>query len=67
MEGGVVYENDLNLKATELTLGLPGTERNQEQAVSCARNNKRPLPESRDQDAKSDVPRADPDTPPAPK
>ncbi|KAJ9182208.1 hypothetical protein P3X46_006229 [Hevea brasiliensis] len=67
MEGVVAYENDLNLKATELRLGLPGTERNQEQAVSCARNNKRPLPETGDQNggakAKSDAP----NTPPAPK
>ncbi|KAJ9154223.1 hypothetical protein P3X46_027581 [Hevea brasiliensis] len=71
MEGGVVYENDLNLKATELRLGLPGTERNEEQPVSCTRNNKRPLPETRDQDggtkAKYDAPHADPDTPHAPK
>ncbi|EEF45187.1 auxin-responsive protein IAA4 [Ricinus communis] len=50
MEGAVAYENDLNLKATELRLGLPGTERNEEQAaLSCTRNNKRPLPETRDE------------------
>lgn len=42
----MAYENDLNLKATELRLGLPGTE---EQEVSYVRNNKkRPLQEAGD-------------------
>ncbi|KAK7268913.1 hypothetical protein RIF29_21622 [Crotalaria pallida] len=45
MESKVAYENDLiNLKATELRLGLPGTEENEEKAKSSgARTNKRPL------------------------
>ncbi|OMO54739.1 AUX/IAA protein [Corchorus capsularis] len=43
MEGSVAYENDLNLKATELRLGLPGTDEREEQPV---RNNKRPLQEA---------------------
>ena len=43
MEGSVAYENDLNLKATELRLGLPGTDEREEQAVSNVRNNKRQL------------------------
>ncbi|XP_050217021.1 auxin-responsive protein IAA4 [Mercurialis annua] len=52
MEGCVAYDNHLNLKATELRLGLPGTEMNEEQSVSCARSNKRPLPEmTRDETA----------------
>lgn len=48
MEGRVTYDNDdLNLKATELRLGLPGTDETEdhEQAVSTARNNKRPSPD----------------------
>ncbi|KDP40273.1 hypothetical protein JCGZ_02271 [Jatropha curcas] len=67
MEGGVAYENDLNLKATELRLGLPGTEG---QAVSCTRNNKRPLPETREENGateKIDTSNNDSDSPPAPK
>lgn len=45
MESKVAYDNDLNLKATELRLGLPGTDDREEQALFSARNNKRPLPE----------------------
>lgn len=44
MESDKVYENDLNLKATELRLGLPGTHESEQQAV-CVRGNKRPLPD----------------------
>ncbi|KAE8714614.1 Auxin-induced protein 22B [Hibiscus syriacus] len=40
MEDSLAYDNDLNLKATELRLGLPGTHEEQ-QAVSNVRNNKR--------------------------
>ncbi|XP_021290455.1 auxin-induced protein 22B-like [Herrania umbratica] len=43
MEGSVAYENDLNLKATELRLGLPGTDEREEQPASNVRNKKRPL------------------------
>ncbi|XVE81739.1 hypothetical protein DITRI_Ditri15bG0089400 [Diplodiscus trichospermus] len=43
MEGSVAYENDLNLKATELRLGLPGTEEREDETVSDVRNKKRPL------------------------
>ncbi|KAG2722175.1 hypothetical protein I3843_02G101700 [Carya illinoinensis] len=46
MESKVAYENDLNLKATELRLGLPGTDYSEEQALFSARNNKRPLPDT---------------------
>lgn len=67
MEGVVAYENDLNLKATELRLGLPGTERNQEQEVSCARNNKRPLPETGDHNGETKAKSDAPESPPAPK
>nr|TKS03744.1 hypothetical protein D5086_0000150470 [Populus alba] len=71
MEGGVAYENDLNLKATELRLGLPGTScANEEQAVSGARNNKRPLPETREErgaKGNSDPRHDDQETAPAPK
>ncbi|KAJ7954797.1 Auxin-responsive protein [Quillaja saponaria] len=46
MESKVAYENDLNLKATELRLGLPGTGENEEKTLPTARNNKRTLPET---------------------
>ncbi|KAJ4722584.1 Auxin-responsive protein [Melia azedarach] len=49
METGVAFENGLNLKATELRLGLPGTHENEEQVLSAsARNNKRPSPDTAD-------------------
>ncbi|XP_019191365.1 PREDICTED: auxin-responsive protein IAA4-like [Ipomoea nil] len=54
MEGVVAHENDLSLKATELRLGLPGTEElechDDNEIVSTAKNNKRALPESDDED-----------------
>ncbi|GFZ08781.1 AUX/IAA transcriptional regulator family protein [Actinidia rufa] len=37
---------DLNLKATELRLGLPGTEEVEREATSCVRNNKRASPDT---------------------
>ncbi|XP_010529092.1 PREDICTED: auxin-responsive protein IAA1-like [Tarenaya hassleriana] len=48
----MAYEevNGLNLKDTELRLGLPGTEENLEQDVSCVRGNKRPFQNKDDQD-----------------
>lgn len=42
----VANENDLHLKATELRLGLPGTDDSEEQALFGARNNKRPFPDA---------------------
>ncbi|KAL2463696.1 Auxin-responsive protein IAA4 [Forsythia ovata] len=41
----MAHENELNLKATELRLGLPGTDES-EDMVSIAKNNKRASPES---------------------
>ncbi|CAN1279711.1 Auxin-induced protein IAA4 [Linum perenne] len=44
---GVTYDSDLNLKATELRLGLPGSgEETEQKAVSGVNkgNNKRPMP-----------------------
>ncbi|KAJ4846235.1 hypothetical protein Tsubulata_012550 [Turnera subulata] len=73
MEGGVAsYVNhDLNLKATELRLGLPGTDGNEEHAVPAARNNKRPLMETHEESAangKSELAQKDDtETAPAPK
>ena len=49
----MVYENDLNLKATELRLGLPGTEDKEDQTLPIVRNNKRPLPETSDEESVS--------------
>ncbi|OIW01567.1 hypothetical protein TanjilG_09391 [Lupinus angustifolius] len=47
MENKVGYENDLNLKATELRLGLPGTEEKEEKTIQGGvKNNKRQLPET---------------------
>lgn len=48
MESSVLYEGDLNLKATELRLGLPGTDEPEQQNAASGRNNKRSLPESAD-------------------
>jgi len=70
MEGGVAYENDLNLKETELRLGLPGTGCTNEKGVSGARNNKRPFPETREEggaNGKSDAQHDDQETASAPK
>ncbi|XVE77858.1 hypothetical protein DITRI_Ditri13aG0096900 [Diplodiscus trichospermus] len=41
METKVNYENDLNLKATELRLGLPGSDEPERQTTPSIRNNKR--------------------------
>lgn len=53
MESKVAYENDLNLKATELRLGLPGTEEKEDRTLPIVRNNKRPLPETSDEESVS--------------
>ncbi|KAL0367131.1 UNVERIFIED_CONTAM: Auxin-induced protein 22D [Sesamum radiatum] len=45
MDGVMSHASDLNLKATELRLGLPGTDE-REEFVSVAKNNKRASPES---------------------
>ncbi|KAF9677667.1 hypothetical protein SADUNF_Sadunf08G0131300 [Salix dunnii] len=70
MEGGVAYEHDLNLKETELRLGLPGTGCTIEKGVSGARNNKRPLSETREEggaNGKPDAQHDDQENAPAPK
>ncbi|KAL2510759.1 Auxin-responsive protein IAA4 [Abeliophyllum distichum] len=41
MEKGVAYDNDMNLKATELRLGLPGTDESQKECSSFVKSNKR--------------------------
>lgn len=48
MESSVLYEGDLNLKATELRLGLPGTDEPEKQNPVTGRTNKRSSPESGD-------------------
>ncbi|CAN4099575.1 unnamed protein product [Withania somnifera] len=52
MECVLGHEEDLNLKATELRLGLPGTEPEESDkeliVSSCKNNNKRALPEDED-------------------
>ncbi|KAL4296150.1 hypothetical protein GQ457_12G004260 [Hibiscus cannabinus] len=61
MESSVAYENDLNFKATELRLGLPGTT-DEETAVSSVRNNKRQLQEDADEKCGSQI---EPTAPPS--
>ncbi|KAK8623747.1 hypothetical protein V6N13_065110 [Hibiscus sabdariffa] len=63
MDGSVAYDNDLNLKATELRLGLPGTHderrrQQQQKPVSNVRNNKRPNGESEAQNETAPPPKA---------
>ncbi|KFK23368.1 hypothetical protein AALP_AAs59668U000200 [Arabis alpina] len=41
--------NGLNLKDTELRLGLPGTQEQQKQEVSCVKSNKRQFHQSNDE------------------
>ncbi|XVF80894.1 hypothetical protein PTKIN_Ptkin15bG0111600 [Pterospermum kingtungense] len=45
MERRMDYENDLNLKATELRLGLPGSDEPDRETTPRIRNNKRTLSE----------------------
>nr|GMD79372.1 auxin-responsive protein IAA4-like [Ipomoea batatas] len=55
MEVCVAHEDGLNLKATELRLGLPGTEEgdDKEMISSAKNNNKRALPEPAEEDCES--------------
>lgn len=46
-----VIINGLNLKDTELRLGLPGTEEEQQLDVSCVRSNKRKTNDSNEESA----------------
>ncbi|KAI8561183.1 hypothetical protein RHMOL_Rhmol04G0318100 [Rhododendron molle] len=56
MESSVLYEGDLHLKATELRLGLPGTDDQPEQQnAASGRNNKRSSPESADGGSKGNT------------
>lgn len=41
----MAFEHDLNLKATDLRLGLPGTHKSKKDVVSNTTNNKRALSE----------------------
>ncbi|KAF3959133.1 hypothetical protein CMV_016021 [Castanea mollissima] len=45
MEKSLVFEKDLNLEATELRLGLPGTKESEKQTPSTIKSNKRVLPD----------------------
>lgn len=47
MESVITHEEGLNLKETELRLGLPGSdELSEKETISSSRNNKRALPDS---------------------
>lgn len=52
MEKVGVYDELVNLKATELRLGLPGTEEEKEK-VSCGKSNKRALPDDTEKEIES--------------
>uniref|UniRef100_A0A5B6YXV1 Auxin-responsive protein n=1 Tax=Davidia involucrata TaxID=16924 RepID=A0A5B6YXV1_DAVIN len=70
MEGGVAYEGDLNLKATELRLGLPGTEESEKRTEFNIRSNKRASPDTVEDcgsDGSSDDKHGDRETAPAAK
>jgi len=71
MESSVLYEGDLNLKATELRLGLPGTDEPEKQNPVTRRTNKRSSPESGDglkgSKGDSDAKNCDCENPPAAK
>lgn len=61
--GGGGFEKDLNMEATELRLGLPGTASStavtdQEPEARQARNNKRSLVDRREEEASEDASRA---------
>ncbi|KAK4596462.1 hypothetical protein RGQ29_014485 [Quercus rubra] len=45
MEKSIKFEKDLNLEATELRLGLPGTKESEKQTPSAIKSNKRVLPD----------------------
>lgn len=45
MKGVMAFEHDLNLKATDLRLGLPGTHKSKKDVVSNTTNNKGALSE----------------------
>ncbi|CAL5416279.1 unnamed protein product [Camellia sinensis] len=46
MESSVTFESDLHFKATELRLGLPGTDESEKQSLTSVRNNKRATPDT---------------------
>ncbi|KAL2242464.1 auxin-induced protein 22B [Sesamum indicum] len=66
MEGVMSHASDLNLKATELRLGLPGTDE-RDDVESVARNNKRALPESANDSGSKGGKSIDHENAPAPK
>ncbi|KAL0433585.1 UNVERIFIED_CONTAM: Auxin-induced protein 22D [Sesamum latifolium] len=66
MEGVMSHASDLNLKATELRLGLPGTDEREEFA-SVAKNNKRASPESANDGGRKGGKSTDHENAPAPK
>ncbi|KAL3812525.1 hypothetical protein ACJIZ3_013793 [Penstemon smallii] len=61
----MAQESELNFKATELRLGLPGTDECEDMISSVKNNNKRSLSETVEDNASKDI--TSPETPPAPK
>ncbi|CBI17931.3 hypothetical protein AAG906_021320 [Vitis piasezkii] len=67
MEKPVVYDNGLNLEATELRLGLPGTNEPEKQSSTSVRSKKRASPEMAEETrskSSSCISDADDDAPP---
>lgn len=61
MESKMAYENDLNLKATELRLGLPGIDECEDQPLpGTVGNKKRPMPEKSEECESKDAETAPP-------
>lgn len=56
----MAYENDLNLKATELRLGLPGIDGCEDHALFGAKNKKRPTLEKSEESESKDAEAAPP-------
>lgn len=70
MENLVGDDTDLNLKATELRLGLPGTDEAEKEIVSSTKSNKRTLSESAEECVSkedADSKHSDQEAPPAAK
>lgn len=68
MESVFSQDSGLNLKATELTLGLPGRDDIEKETVSSFRNNKRAMPDSvEDSGSVSDAKHSNLETAPAAK
>lgn len=68
MESVTSSDSGLNLRATELTLGLPGRDETEDETISSFRHKKRAVPESvEDSGSVSDAKHSDRESAPAAK